>query len=814
MLKNYFKIAVRQLQKQKLYAAVKIGGFALSIAACLLIALYIRHEVSYDKYYPDADRIYRVVGEMSDNGVVNKGCSFPAPFAGAMKQQFPEIELAPRLMPSNLFTGAGSNQLRPAGRAENTYEEGFTYADPQLLEMFSIPMVYGDRAHALDEPNTIVISKRKADKYFPGENPVGKMLILNDDGKKPYRIGGVMEDIPTNSHLHGFDFLLTLKGHELWPGEQTTWGASNYENYIMVRPGTDIARLETRMLDYTVNEFYIPLLKQEGSKNLERLGKSLHLRLHLQPVGDIRLYSQGIDDSRSHGDIRFIWLFGAIAVFILIIACINFINLSTAKSANRAKEVGLKKAIGAFRSSLVQQFLAESLLYSVLSFIIGLLLAWLLLPYFNSLAGKSLSVPWTAWWLAPLFLASAVLIGLLAGLYPSFYLSAFRPMAVLKGHLSRGSRNANLRSVLVVFQFTTSVILIIGTFVIYRQMQFILNRKLGFDKDQVLMIQGAQTLGGQVRAFKEELRRLPQVKSVAVSDFLPVSGTKRNGNTFWKEGRQREDIGVPCQKWDIDHDYIRTMGMKIVAGRNFSPDMPSDSQAIILNQAMARKLFPNGENPVGQRITNYGTYEVIGVVADFNFESMRTHIEPLCMTLGNSPTIVAVKVGGTDMQGAIKAVTGVWKNFAAHQPFRYTFLDERFAQMYADVRRMGRIFTSFAVLAIIVACLGLFALSAFMAEQRSKEVSIRKVLGASVAQVTTLISKDFVKLVLIAVLLATPVAWWAMNQWLQDFAYRAEISWWMFPVTGLLVVLIALVTISFQSIKAAVANPVERLRAE
>lgn len=814
MLKNYIKIALRQLQKQRLYAAVKIGGFALSIAACLLIALYIRHEVSYDKYYPDADRIYRIVGELNDKGEVNKGCSFPAPFAGAVKQHFPEIEQVARLLPSNLFTGAGSNQLRRADRVENTYEEGFTYADPQLLDIFSIPMVYGDPSHALDEPNTIVISRRKADKYFPGKNPVGKVLILNDNLDRPYRIGGVMEDIPTHSHLHGFDFLLTLKGREFWPGEQTTWGASNYENYIRVRPGTDIARLETRMLDYVMNEYYIPLLKREGSKNLERLGKSLQLRLHLQPVGDIHLYSGDIDDSRSHGDIRFVWLFGAIAVFILIIACINFINLSTAKSANRAREVGLKKAIGAFRSSLILQFLAESLLYSVLSFIIGLLLAWLLLPYFNSLAGKSLSVPWTAWWLAPLFLVSAILIGLLAGLYPSFYLSAFRPIAVLKGQLSRGSRNASLRSILVVFQFTTSVILIIGTFVIYRQMQFILNRKLGFDKDQVLMIQGAQTLGGQVSAFKNELQRLPQVKSVSVSDFLPVSGTKRNGNTFWKEGRQREDIGVSCQKWDIDHDYIRTMGMQIVAGRNFSPDIPSDSQAIIINQAMARKLFPGGEDPVGQRITNYGTYEVIGVVADFNFESIRTNIAPLCMTLGSSPTIVAVKIGGTDMPGAIRAVKGVWESLAAHQPFRYTFLDERFAQMYADVQRMGRIFTSFAVLAIIVACLGLFALSAFMAEQRSKEVSIRKVLGASVAQVTALISGDFVKLVLIAVALATPVAWWAMSQWLQDFAYRTSISWWMFPAAGLLVVLIALVTISFQSIKVAIANPVESLRAE
>jgi putative ABC transport system permease protein len=812
MLKNYFKIAIRQLSKQKLYAAIKIGGFALSIAACLLIALYIRHELSYDSYYPDADRIYRMVGQSTDNGVTEKGTSWAAPFGKAVKDEFPEMELVARLMPNPLFNGAGNNQLRRADRVENTFEEGFTYADPELLQVFSIPMVYGDRAHALSEPNTIVISKRKADKYFPNENPVGKVLILNDDLKKPYRIGGVMQNFPDNSHLH-FDFLLTLKGVEFWPGEQTEWLSSNYHTYVLPRRGTNMERFNAKLLDVVVNKYYVPALKRVGSKDIERLGKSLQLRILSQPVKDIHLRSGGIEGGQN--GIVFVWLFGAIAVFILVIACINFINLSTARSANRAKEVGLKKAIGSYRSDLVKQFLSESLLYSFLSFGIAIVLAWLLLPYFNMLSGKSLSIPWTAWWLAPFFTISAFVVGIIAGLYPAFYLSSFQPIAVLKGRVSGGAKNSNLRSSLVVFQFTTSIILIIGTFVIYRQMQFILNRELGFEKDQVLMIQGANTLGKQVGALKQELLQLPQVQHVAISDFLPVSGTKRNGNPFWKEGKTTEESEVSGQFWKIDLDYIATMGMQVVAGRNFSKDMPTDSQAAIINQTMAAKLFPGEKNVVGKRLTNGGRpREIIGVVKDFNFESMRTRIVPLCMVLGNSPTIVSVKLKTADMQKTIAAISSVWKSISPHQPFRYTFLNERFAAMYDDVQRTGRIFTSFAILAIVVACLGMFALSAYMAEQRSKEISIRKVLGASVTQVTALISKDFVKLVMISVLLASPIAWWGMNKWLQDFAYQTTISWWIFVVAGMLVVIIALLTISFQSIRAAVANPVDSLRGE
>ena len=811
MIKNYFKIAVRQLRKQKMYSVIKIGGFALSIAACLLIALYIKDELSYDNLYPDGDRIYRVVGELNDKGTILTDVDFPPPMAKAIKKDFPEVEKSARFMPNRLFTGAGSNYLRRTDQQENTYESGFTYADQEVLDILDIPMVYGDRAHALVEPNTLVMSKKKADKYFPHKNPVGKTLFLNDDKTRPYTVGAVMKDFPTTSHLQ-YDFFLTLSGNELWPGEQTSWGSSNYPVYLLLRPGTNIAQFEKKLTADVLNNYFIPntIASGQSRKDAEEFAKNASL--HLQPVRDIHLRSYDIHDDFSHGDIRFVWLFGAIACFILIIACINFINLSTAKSANRAKEVGLRKVVGSHRSSLVKQFLTESLLFSFLSFVFGLVLAWALLPYFNTLSAKALTIPWNAWWLLPLMISAAFVIGIFAGLYPSLYLSAFKPVNVLKGVVSRGSKSSILRNGLVIFQFTTSIILIIGTFVIYKQTHFILNKKVGFDKDQVLLIQGTNTLGDQVKSFRNELLKLSQVKSASISDYLPVAGTKRNGNTFWNEGKIKEEAGTGGQFWIVDGDYLKTMGMKIVAGRNFSFEMPSDSQAVVINQTLAKKL--NLKDPVGKRITNGTVFNIVGVVQDFNFESMRDNIGALCMHLGNSPSIVSVKMNTADVKNLIPSIGAVWKKFAPAQPLRYTFLDESFANMYADVQRMGSIFTSFAILAIIIACLGLFALSAFMAEQRNKEIGIRKVLGASVSSISTMLSKEFVKLVVIAIVIASPIAWWAMSKWLQDFVYRITISWWMIAIAGLIAVVIALFTVSFQAIKAALANPVKSLRSE
>jgi putative ABC transport system permease protein len=808
MLKNYFVIAWRNLSRQKIYSSIKIGGFALGIAACLLIALFISDELSYDRYIPNGNRIYRVVRDWNENGEHFIGTMLSAPFAKALKEEFPEVEQAGRLNQFEFF-GAGSNELRQADKTMNTYEEGFSYADQGFLDMLQIPMVYGNRAHVLDEPGTIVISKRKADKYFPNENPIGKTLIINNNVSKPYRITGVM-DFPSHSHFQS-DFLLTLEGG-FYPGEQTNWRSESYYTYVMLRPGTDVAQLETKF-SFITKKYMIPSRQQDGMVDAEKLAEKI--RYHLQPLSDIYLKSAGIGDRLTHGDIRFIWLFGIIAGFILVIASINFINLSIAKSANRAKEVGLRKTVGSNKANLIGQFLTESVLYGVLSFVLGIFLAEVLLPYFNMLSAKSLAIPWAAWWwLLPLLAISSVVIGILAGLYPSFYLSSFQPISVLKGSLSRGSKRSTLRSALVIFQFTTSIVLIIGTLIIYRQFGYILNKKLGFDKEQVLLLHGANTLGDQVTSFKNELQKLPEVKSASISDYLPISGTKRDGMPFWNEGKLKIDPPVYGQLWEVDHDYINTMGMNLVKGRNFSADMPTDySNAIIINQTLAKEF--GFADPIGKRIQHpWHAFEVIGIVEDFNFESLKQEIGGLCLVLGNSPNIVSVKVNTSDMSRTIHSITGVWDRFSPNQPIRYTFLDESFARMYADVQRMGYVFSTFALLAIIIACLGLFALSSFMIVQRTKEIGIRKVLGASISNVVFILSKDFLILVVLSNAIAWPVAYYFMNKWLQDFAYRINMSLSMFVLSGGIALLIALATVSYQAIKAATSNPVEALRYE
>jgi putative ABC transport system permease protein len=811
MLKNYFKIALRQLQKQKMYAVIKVGGFALGIAACLLIALYIRYQCSYDKDYPNDSRIYRVLGVINNKGKIERGTSWPEPFGKAMKNDFPEIEKSGRLLRNPLFYGVGTNEFRPADKMQNTYETGFLYADQEMLDIWQYPTVYGNLHNALSEPHTMVISKRKADKYFPGQNPVGKVVYLNDVKTVPYKITAVIENIPGNEHLCDYDFFITMAGSDFLPSEQNNWGDYNFDDYILLRQGTNVKRFEKKLSDGMINKYLLAEMRKEGVA--DAVGILKNAKLQLQPVADINLKSYDFEDVTSHGDIRFVWLFGAIAIFILIIACINFINLSTAKSANRAKEVGLRKVVGSGRGLLINQFLVESIFYSIVAFIIGVALAWLALPYFNQLADKHLTMLFGEWWFIPSMLGAAVLIGVAAGLYPAFYLSSFKPVQVLKGTISSGAKSSFLRNGLVIFQFTTSIILVIGTIVIYSQMKYVLNRKLGFDKDQLVMIQGTNTLQDQqVRDFKTELQKLASVKSVSISDYLPVNGTKRNGNTFYKEGRNKIDEGVGGQMWQVDNDYIKTMGLKLIAGRNFTPGMSTDSNALIINETMAKKL--NLKDPVGKRISNGYNYPVIGVVKDFNFENMKQEIGPLALHWGWSPSIVTVKVNTANMQNTLASITSVWKQFTSDQPIRYTFMDEEFANMYAEVQRTSTIFTCFAVLAIIIGCLGLFALSAFMAEQRSKEIGIRKVLGATVTSITRLLSFDFVKLVLIAIVIASPIAWWAMNKWLEDFAYRINVQWWMFVVAGSFAVLIALFTVSFQSIKAALVNPIKSLKSE
>ena len=808
MFKNYFKTAWRNMQKQKMYAAINIGGFAIGIAACLLIALFIQNETSYDRDNPNKDRVYRIVGEAKQNGETSSGIGFPAPMAKALQNDFPEVEKAGRIMSSELFGGA-NNQIRRTDETTDTYEKGFCFADSSIPCILNVHMIYGDWKDALSEPNSVVICKSMADKYFPNQNPVGKTLVFNDNTKNLIKIGGVMQDLPKNSSIQ-YRGLISLAGINFWNGEQQQWTASNYDIYLQLKPGVNISAFNKKITADVLDKYMIPALIAEGRKNVTEIFKGA--RLYLQPLTDIHLHSYNIQqDDVTHGDIRFVYLFAAIAAFILILACINFLNLSTARSANRAKEVGVRKVVGSSRRNLIKQFLTESLLYSFLSCFIGTIIAIIVLPVFNKAAGEQLSFPWNEWWLLPSLVLFAFIIGLIAGLYPAFYLSYFKPINILKGNLSLGSKNARLRSTLVVFQFTISIVLIIGTSVIYKQMQYILNSKIGFNKDEVVMIQGTDALRDQATAFKNELLRLPVVKNASVSDFLPVDGTKRNGNTFHEEGKDEQNIQL--QHWVVDENYIPTLGMKIIAGRNFSKDFHTDSAATIINKALASQL--GYTNPIGKIITNGAEHlTIIGEVDNFYFESIKQEVKPLCMVLGNSNSIISVKVNAANIKSTLASIQKVWKDFKPDQAMRYDFLDQRYASMYADVSRMQYIFTGFAILAIIIACLGLFALSAFMAEQRRKEVSIRKVLGASVSNLFALLSGKFIKHILISLMIAIPVGWLLMNKWLQDYAYRIKITWQLCAITAVVVLLIALITICWQAIKAAIANPVKSLRSE
>jgi putative ABC transport system permease protein len=804
MFKNHLKIAWRSITKEKFFTFIKIGGFAIGIAACLLIALFIKDELSYDKHYKNTDRIYRVVLQGKMNGEVMKSVHFQLPFADALVADFPEIQKAGKINTSELF-GAGKRGVRLAQETQNNFEEGFVFANQQLFEILEIPLEQGNPQNALTQPQSLIISETKAKKYFPNGNAIGQTIVLDNDSFNPYTITGVMKDFPKNSHLY-FDFIIPIDDTNM------SWTSQNYFTYVLVDKKTNIQELEKKM--FSIMENYVIPAQIERSRAPDFIEVLKTIEYKLQLISDIHLKSDlKMNDGLKHGDIRFVWLFAAIAGFILLLACINFINLSTAKSANRAKEVGLRKTIGAFKSNLMTQFITESVLFSIFSFILGVILAWLLLPSFNSIAAKAILMPWTSWWLLPVILISALCIGILAGLYPAFYLSSFRPINVLKGNLSTGSRSGKLRSGLVVFQFTTSVILIIGTLIIYKQMDYILKKELGYDKEQVIIIEGATILGAKAQNFKEQLLQLPNVRQVTKSDYLPIEGTKRNGNTFKKESEGNEVRGIPSQIWRVDYDYIKTLGIHLSKGRDFSRKFASDSiSSIIINEKMADML--GFDNPLEKQIDNGQNWTIVGVIEDFHFKSLREDITPLALVIGNDIGAISVKLNSENVKETIASIATIWNRNVPNQTFSYTFLDKKFTQMHEGVKRMGKIFNSFALFAILVACLGLFALSAFMVEQRKKEISIRLVLGAPFKSIYKLLTLDFLKLIFISIIIAIPIGWYIMSRWLEDFAYRIDIGWKIFVLAGIIAIVIAILTISYQSISATLIKPLKSLRSE
>jgi putative ABC transport system permease protein len=808
MFQHYIKISWRNLVRHKVFSGIKIGGFAIGIAACILIALFIRHETSYDQHYKDSDRIFRLANQYSSAGDFGRWTNVQGPFKPVIEEHIPDIEQVGRVVLWK-WGNVGENHVRALESRQNIYEEGFFYADPEVLEILEIPMVLGTNSEALDAPDRIVISKSKAGKFFPNENPMGRQLVLNDNPDLTYTIGGVMEDFPLNSHLQG-DFIMTLKGRTTGPGS-SGWCCSNYDFYVKLSENANKSTVEDKLVairdTYVVDE-----LKAAGNDDIEEIQK--YQSYYLQPVEHIYLNQEEIGDHISHGSIYSVWIFGAIAIVILLLASINFINLSTAKSIKRAREVGMRKVVGSVKSSLIQQFLSESVFFSILSTVIGLGLAYLVLPTFNQIADKSLIIPITSVPFIAILLSAAIVIGLISGVYPAFYLSQFKPITVLKGNMTSGKKATALRSGMVVFQFTATVILIVGAMVTHQQFDHYMNKSLGYEKDQVVNILGLNSLEPQQRdLFKEALLNHSGIASASLTDYLPVAGSRITNFGFRPEDQIDFDAGFEAARWIVDEDYLNTMSMKLIAGRNFREEMQEEN-SLIINQTMAEAF--NLEETLGTQVIDMfnGRYQVIGVVEDFYFESLTDHIRPLAMVRGKGSSTLSVKLSTQDVDAVMTQITATWDDIQPNQPIRYRFMDERFADMYSSLDRAKTLFIGFSVLSIVVACLGLFALSAYSVEQRSKEVSIRKVLGANTDTIFILLAKDFMKLVGLAIVLAVPIGWYFMNGLLEDLANRVALSWQVFAVGALIALVIAFLTISAESLRAAFANPAAKLRSE
>ena len=810
MLKNHLKIAFRQIKKQKFYSAVNIVGLAIGVTCCLLIALFVRDELSYDQQHPNVENLYRVALNIDVTGFSGKVAAVPPILAKTLLDEIPEVKKVARINPH--FLNAENNIVRKENQKEGFYEEGFVYADQELFELFNLPLLQGDITNILTEPYNIVITKRIADKYFPNENPLGKILNFNNDEEASYKITGVMENIIDQSHLQ-YDFFMSMETLE--DNTSDTWLANNYYTYVTLADGTNPLQLKEKFYQFVIKNF-APQYKEFAKIDLEELAKQgKGTELYLQPVTDIHLHSTDfMHTSGPRGDIAQVKIFGVIALFILLIALVNFINLSTARSANRAKEVGLRKVLGSFQKQLINQFLTESVLMSVLAFALGTCLSLLLMPWFNELSGKNLSLPFSEIGFLPILFGSAIATGILAGLYPSFYLSAFEPVKVLKGKLSLGSQSGRLRSGLVVFQFAISIALIVGTIVVYQQMSFIQNKNLGFEKDQVLLIEDTNTIFDQLPAFKAAIKNLPEAKNATLSSFLPLDGGRRNSNGLM--AKERPDDLVLTQIWNIDDDYFNTLNINLIEGRNFNNEMPTDTSSIILSET-AVKSFGYTDSPIGKVIIAPGSprqFTIIGVTEDFHFESLKGKITELVFVMGMSSSVVSVKTTAGEMDKLIAKSEAVWKSFAPTQPFRYDFLDDRFAKMYKGEDRISQLFTIFSLFAIFIACLGLLALATFMTEQRMKEIGIRKVLGASVPNIVFTLSKSFIFYVVIGLLIAIPLAWYQMSNWLNNFEYRIDIELWMFLLAGILAVIIAFATVGLQSLKAALVNPMKSIKTE
>jgi putative ABC transport system permease protein len=688
----------------------------------------------------------------------------------------------------------------------------FVMVDPNIFGIFTLPMIEGDPKTALTETNSVVITQQTAEKYFGNSDAIGKIIVVNLDSARPYKVTGVIKNIPANSHFH-FDMFASMTGWD--EAKSDSWLYGGYHTYLLLKPHTDIKKVEVRF-PAMVEKYMSPQIQQAMHLSLQEFrtkGNSLGFRL--QPLKDVHLNSDTTTEFEPGGNATYAYMFGGIAIFMLIVACINFINLSTASASKRAKEVGVRKVAGSGKWQLISQFLFESILISAVALIIAIVLVQATLPAFNNISGKQLVLS-----VQPLlaFIALGLLVGIVAGIYPAFYLSSFKPIAILKGKLTSNNKSFGLRSSLVVFQFFISVGLIIGTIVVYQQMKFIQNKDLGYNKDQLIVIPNSYLLGNNQKTFQQQMLQDPRIINSTMSYFKPAGPTNYNNALAYPQGNNNLVVGGV--DFHVDENYIPTFDMQMIAGRNFSKSFATDSSAIILNETAAAALGWNNTTAIGKTIIRQNSdrgnnvpYHVIGVVKNFNFKSLHETISPLFMSLEQEGGLI-FKIKTADVAGLLAVMKKNWDAYKTDEPFTYSFLDDLYNKEYSVEQKTGTVLNIFSLLTILVACLGLFGLATYTAEQRTKEIGIRKVLGASVAQVTQMLSKEFVKLVLIASLIAFPVAWWAMNKWLESFAYRIHISWWVFAIAGLTTLLIALITVSFQAIKAAIANPVKSLKTE
>ncbi|WP_411029243.1 ABC transporter permease [Spongiimicrobium sp. 3-5] len=810
MFKNHLKIAWRSLKKQPFFTFLNTFGLAVGIAGSLLISLYIYDELSFDSMFADADRIHRINADAKFGGAAEELAEVSEPMAYTLERDYEQVELATRIM------SLGSMLIKKSDAPMNVKETATAYADSTFFKMFGLDLLEGDPKTALKERNTLVLTKTAAAKHFGTQEALGQTLLLNNNDT--YTVTGVMEDMPRNSIFREYSVFMAMAGFD--DPQKGAWGSHNYTTFIKMIPSASIADFQAP-LQSIMGTYLIPWAQAfyPGITEEQFIASGNYLNYSTIPLKDIHLHSERKAELSVNGSIQNVYILSFIAAFLIVLASVNFMNLSTAHSLKRAKEVGIRKTLGSNKSVLISQFLTESGLISFVSLLLALVISMAVLPLFNNVAGKTVAIPFTNPFFWLILIASTALLALFSGAYPAFFMSNFTPVKVLKGVGKTNVGGGNIRNSLVIFQFAISVFLVVSTLVVYQQLQFIQTKDLGFTKDQVLVVDDVYGAGNQVQSFKEEVLQLGQVKNASLSAFLPTP-SNRSSSTFFKEGAMDQEQALNMENWRVDHDYASTLNLEIIEGRDFDRQRNTDSTAILLNESAVAVLGVQPKEVLGMRISsdlgsqNATFSTVIGVIKNFHFQSLREDIGALAISLGSSTSSLAIKLSGGNIPGAVSGIEAIWNKIAPGQPFNYYFMDESFNNTYQAERRLGQIFIIFTVLSILIACLGLFGLAAFNAEKRTKEIGIRKVLGASIGQITYRLSFDFLKLVGIAILVSLPLGWYAMNRWLEDFSYRIEVSWWVLITAAFLAVLISILTVSYQSIKAAIASPVKSLRTE